>query len=62
MHIDEAIRLKKLKGDEVLQVDPAKLLEADRLSLEALKRLNDSRKLGNYSFNYPLQGETKEGE
>lgn len=45
MTLDEAIRIKSLKGEEFLHTDPDKIDEADRLSIEALKREKEHREL-----------------
>ena len=60
MTIDEAIRLKQLEGDEFLHADPDKLDEADKLSIEALKRERDYRKGYMLKRHPPLPGETEE--
>ncbi len=39
MTIDEAIRIKGLTGAEFLRADPDDIDEAERLSVEALKRV-----------------------
>ena len=39
MTVDEAIEIKSREGEEFLHTDPDKLDEADRLSIEALKRV-----------------------
>ncbi len=62
MEIDEAIEIKSREGDEFLHTDPDKLDEADRLSLEALKRLQFMRQ---HLFPFtqpPLPGETERRE
>lgn len=60
MTIDEAIEIKERKGDEFLQTDPDKIDEADRLSIEALKRVKYYKKLWDTWHIGPLPGETKE--
>jgi len=51
MKIEEAIEIKARKGEESLNTDPDEIDEADRLSIEAMKRLNNARLLG---MDYPL--------
>lgn len=43
MNIDKAIEIKLRKGDEFLHTDPDEIDEADRLSIEALKVVDDLR-------------------
>ncbi|GAI71601.1 unnamed protein product [marine sediment metagenome] len=60
MTLDEAIRIKELTGDEFLATDPDDCGEADRLSIEALKRVKwhkDQHERGYYEL---LPGETEE--
>ena len=62
MDIHEAIEIKSREGEEFLHTDPDKLDEADRLSLEALKRLQFMRQ---HLFPFtqpPLPGETERSD
>ncbi len=43
MQIDEAIEIKSREGEEFLHTDPGEIDEADRLSVEALKRVKACR-------------------
>jgi len=58
MTIDEAIEIKSCEGEEFLHTDPDKLEEADRLSIEALKRVRDNPIVANHFFRALLPGET----
>ena len=46
MKISEAIELKELTGQAFLNADPDELDKADRLSIEALKRIQNARAIG----------------
>ena len=60
MTIDEAIEIKQRTGDAFLNTDPEDLEEADMLSIEALKAINDIRqKHPTYTISL-LPGETKD--
>jgi len=59
MNITKAIEIKAREGDEFLNTDPDEIDEADRLSIEALKTIESSRRL---KIPVPLSllpGETK---
>jgi len=43
MNIEEAIEIKGRTGEDFLNTDPDEIDEADRLSIEALKRLQEHR-------------------
>ena len=45
MTIDEAIEIKSREGEEFLHTDPDDIDEAERLSIEALKREKEHREL-----------------
>ena len=60
MTIGEAIKIKERKGDEFLQTDPDDIDEADRLLIEAGKRLELGRGIGLPRFDALLPGETEE--
>lgn len=60
MKIDKAIEIKLRTGEEFLHTDPDEIDEADRLSIEALKRI-DSMRGYLFSARHPLlPGETEE--
>lgn len=59
MNVDEAIRIKGLTGDEFLHADPDDIDEADRLSIEALKREKGNREEGPVLVVGLLPGETE---
>jgi len=59
MTMDEAIEIKSRTGEEFLNTDPDKIDEADRLSIEALKRVNHWRADFKALAQEPLPGETK---
>lgn len=60
MRIEEAIEIKEtyLKGNEA--VDHYEHLEADRLSIEALKMVKEQRCTAQRIIHRPLPGETNE--
>jgi len=58
MTLEEAIRFKELTGDEFLAADPDDLDEADRLSIEAIKQVKESRFDPSTWEPKPLPGET----
>lgn len=60
MTIDEAIEIKSREGEEFLHTDPDKIDEADRLSIEALKRVKSLREGYWYKKTMLLPGETEE--
>lgn len=60
MTIDEAIEIKSREGEEFLHTDPDKIDEADRLSIEALKREVKHRHLARSEYIWLLPGETKD--
>ncbi len=60
MTIDEAIKIKELEGDEFLRADPDEIDEADRLSIEALRRVKNNRLLSPTHTINLLPGETKD--
>lgn len=60
MTIDEAIEIKTRTGEEFLHTDPDDIDEADRLSIEALKRIQELRAGKTFSPSISLPGETKE--
>ncbi|MBA7506584.1 hypothetical protein ES706_05276 [subsurface metagenome] len=43
MKIDKAIEIKTRTGEEFLNTDPDEIDEADRLSIEAMKRISAMR-------------------
>ena len=55
MNIEKAIEIKQRIGDEFFATNPGVIVEAERLSIEALKRLKADRQ---GTFAIPLQGET----
>jgi len=59
MTIDEAIEIKTRTGDQLLESNLDEFDEADRLSIEALKRCQILAKNDPYWMKRPLQGETK---
>jgi len=60
MNIDEAIEIKSREGEEFLNTDPDKFDEADRSSVEALKRIVYLRKDMDCPHWMTLPGETKD--
>jgi len=60
MNIDRAIEIKSLKEDELLHTDPGEVDEAERLSIEALKREKFNREDPDIVIVGLLPGETKE--
>ena len=61
MKIDQAIVIKERTGEEFLQTDPDELDEAERLSIEALKRLQEQRSGTGFLDEFDLlPGETKD--
>jgi hypothetical protein len=58
MTLDEAIKIKTQWEKARAFAGNRKLEEADRLSIEALKRVKDQRDSGEVSFK-PLPGETQ---
>ena len=62
MKLEKAIEIKARTGEEFLNTDPDEIEEADRLSIEALKRVQDCRQVICDFAPEPLPGETKEEE
>ncbi|MBA7661241.1 hypothetical protein ES703_69256 [subsurface metagenome] len=60
MTLDEAIEIKGRTGEEFLHTDPDEIDEADRLSIEALKRLKSVRSVVTFPYTALLPGETKD--
>ena len=60
MKIDKAIELKELTGQAFLNADPDELDEADRLSIEALKRCKYISEHTTRWADVLLPGETKD--
>jgi len=60
MNINRAIYIKSLEGDEFLRADPDEIDEAERLSIEALKREKVNREDPKFVIVGLLPGETKE--
>ncbi|MBA7679879.1 hypothetical protein ES703_88184 [subsurface metagenome] len=60
MTVVEAIAIKELTGNDYLAIDVDDLDEADRLSLEALKRHKSRDDLSYSELLEPLPGETEE--
>ena len=60
MNLAKAIEIKSLTGEEFLYTDPDEIDEADRLSIEALKRCQTLASHKLFSQLEPLPGETKE--
>jgi len=60
MTLVKAIEIRSRTGDEFLNTDPDEIDEADRLSVEALKRLKELRDHPRLYPIEPLPGETKE--
>lgn len=60
MKIEKAIEIKSRKGEEFLHTDPDEIDEADRLSVEALKRLLAWRNDNDEDLLWDLPGETEE--
>ena len=44
MNIEKAIEIKQRIGDEFFATNPGVIVEAERLSIEALKRVKDIRR------------------
>jgi len=59
MNLEKAIEIKGRTGEEFLNTDPDEIDEAERLSIEAMKRLQASRKVIDIPFTEPLPGETE---
>ena len=60
MKIDKAIEIKERKGEEFLNTDPDEIDEAERLSIEALKRISAMRAGYRDGETDLLEGETKD--
>ncbi|MBA7584110.1 hypothetical protein ES708_26063 [subsurface metagenome] len=60
MKIEKAIEIKSRTGDEFLHTDPDEIDEAERLSIEALKRLEEDRRDNPHTAWLLLPGETKD--
>jgi len=60
MKLAEAIEIKQRTGDDFLSTDPDDLDEADRLSIEALKRIKEDRHFSGIRSTKLLPGETEE--
>ena len=60
MTVTEAIEIKTRTGDELLKSNPHELIEADRLSNEALKAISEYRQHPFYGKLKKLPGETEE--
>ena len=60
MKLDRAIEIKSLTGDEFLHTDPDDIDEAERLSIEALKRCQYIAEHTDRWHNVLLPSETKE--
>ena len=60
MKLEKAIEIKGRTGDAFLNTDPDEIEEADRLSIEALKRIQRLRSDKHCSTTKKLPGETKE--
>ena len=58
MTLEKAIEIKSRTGDEFLATDPEEIDEADRLSIEAMKRIQERRVLWAEWGGPPLPGET----
>ncbi len=56
---DEAIRLMELDIDDPAQVDILTLFEAEKLGIDALKRIQDLRYKGYAEAQIKLPGETQ---
>jgi len=60
MTLKEAIKIKERTGEEFFDFDPDEIEEADRLSIEALKRHKSRASLTYADMMRPLPGETKD--
>jgi len=60
MNLDKAIEIKARTGEEFLNTDPDDIDEADRLSVEALKRVRGNRYYPRSPVYWLLPGETEE--
>ena len=60
MTIDEAIRIKEQGQHWLPKESYPELIEADNLSIEALKCVRDNRRFGVPNSVNPLPGETKD--
>jgi len=60
MTVNEAIEIKQREGEEFLHTDPDDIDEADRLSIEALKRIKEQRNPDGCITDRLLPGETEE--
>ncbi|KKL62077.1 hypothetical protein LCGC14_2188870 [marine sediment metagenome] len=60
MNIPKAIEIKARRGEEFLNTDPDELDEADRLSIEALKRVQEIWNDPHARVRTRLPGETEE--
>ena len=60
MNISKAIEIKARTGEEFLNTDPDEIDEADRLSVEALKRDVHNRLINNHPDQAKLPGETED--
>lgn len=60
MNIPKAIEIKSRTGEEFLNTDPDEIDEADRLSIEALKRVNSDRTKPYCTSSILLPGETED--
>lgn len=59
MTLEKAIEIKGRTGVELENTDPDDIDEADRLSKEALRRINSVNKRGDFVSTYLLPGETE---
>jgi len=59
MTIGKAIEIKTRTGEEFLKTDSAEIDEADRLSIEALKRIDNQRSTHAWKPETLLPGETE---
>ncbi len=62
MKISKAIEIKSRTGEEFLKTDPDEIDEAERLSIEALKRLQELRTPSSGNPHLSIPGETPEEE
>lgn len=60
MTLAQAIEIKSRTGEEFLHTDPEELEEADRLSIEALKRCRTLAQESPLWKLHPLPGETED--
>jgi len=60
MNLEKAIEIKSRTGDEFLHTDPDEIDEAERLSIEALKRIKHDREHPAFVTTELLPGETKD--